>query len=90
MRNLEGKSIKPQASSVGDDLLNLYNEVTEFNDLCAFLCDAFASLAAGEEALDTSTIEGLKCLSHWMKQRMAEVKRQIMEIQEKACSEEIS
>ena len=75
-----------QSSSVARELLNLYDNVSEFNDCCAFLWDAFASLAAEEEALDTSTIEGLECLSHWMKQRMVEVKRQIKEIQEKACS----
>jgi len=87
MVEFEEESAQLKALSINHDLLNLYDEISAFNDCCAFLCDAFASLAAEEEALDTSTIEGLKCLSHWMKQRMAEVKRQIKEIQEKFCSE---
>lgn len=42
--NLEGSPIAHQ-------LLNLYDELIEFNYCCGFLCDAFASLAAEEGAL---------------------------------------
>jgi hypothetical protein len=80
-------SHEPQLSQhtpLATDLLHLYDEVAEFNDCCAFLCDAFASLAAAEEGLDGSTAEGLRCLSDWMKQRMEYLKRQLKRIQEKA------
>jgi hypothetical protein len=79
---------KTERTELADELLHLYDEISEFNDCCAFLCDAFCSLAAEERALDTSTIEGLKCFSYWIKQRVAEVKAQLKTVQERVFSDE--
>lgn len=76
-----------ESVSIAEDLLKLYDEVAEFTDCCAFLCDSFSSLAGKGEPLDSSTIDGFNCLSNWMKRRMAEVKYQLRTIQEKCYSE---
>ena len=73
-----------EESSLSHDLLHLYDEVTEFNDYCAFLCDAFACLAVEEDCMDASTAQGLSQLSHWMKRRMEALKLKLKKIQEKS------
>lgn len=83
----EEPGIKKPQLPIHQGLLDLYDEVTEFNDCCAFLCDAFCSLATEEEALDASTVEGLKCFSYWVKQRMVALKTRLKEIQETAGAE---
>jgi hypothetical protein len=76
-----------EQQTLSNDLLDLYDELTDFNDCCAFLWDAFSALAAEEDALDTSTIEGLRSLADWMKQRMNTVKTRLKGIQERAAAE---
>jgi hypothetical protein len=83
MSKLEERVDASIESSLAEDLLDLYDEVAGFNDCCAFICDAFCSLAAEEEALETSTIEGLKCMSYWIKQRIGKIKEDIKSTLEK-------
>lgn len=87
MDRAEKELNKTEGIKLADELLSLYDEITEFNDCCTFLCDAFCSLAAEEHALDTSTVEGLKCFSYWIKQRMETVKARLKDIQERAVAE---
>jgi hypothetical protein len=86
MENREAKPDQPQ-ETIGAELTNLHNEFAEFNNRCTFLWDTFSALAAEENALDTSTIEGLRCLADWMKQRMAVVQGRLKEIQERFAEE---
>jgi hypothetical protein len=64
------------------DLLKLYDDFADFNDDCAFLCDAFASLAANHECLDQDNINGLERHAYWLKQRVGEFKERIRQIRE--------
>ncbi len=70
------------------DLLHLYDEITEFNDHCAFLCDAFACLAAEEDGIDASTAQGLSRQAGWMKRQMEALKSKLNQIYEKAYAED--
>ena len=70
--------------STTTNLINLYDEFTEFNDYCSFLCDAFACIISQEEVIDEDTIKGLSRCSSWMKQRVKEIKAELNEIQQMA------
>lgn len=62
------------------DLLRFYDDFAAFNDDCAFLCDAFASLAANSEYLDERSIQGLERHAHCLKQRVSEFKERLNQI----------
>lgn len=55
----------------GNELIGLYDELVEFNDYCAFLCDAFSSLlhCAHESEPEARTIMGLKRYCEDLKDR---------------------
>lgn len=85
---LESKQ-KPanQESPLSMDILHFYDEFVEFNDYCAFLCDAFASVVSNdeyEEFMGQASIQGFGRCSHWMKFRMQELKGKLKLIQEKS------
>jgi len=61
-------------------LLNYYDEFANFNEDCAFLCDAFACLADNYEVLDEYSIHGLARNAHWLKQRTKELKERLKQI----------
>jgi hypothetical protein len=70
------------------ELLRFYDDFTDFNDDCAFLCDAFASLIAhSEEYLDERSIQGLERHAYWLKQRVSEFKERLRQIRESDCGE---
>ena len=71
-------------SLLSRDLMHLYDEMTELNDHCAFLCDAFACLAAEEDCMDDSTAHGLSRQAGWMKRQMEAFKAKLKQIYEKA------
>ena len=73
--------------SMATNMLNTYDEFTEFNDYCSFLCDAFASIVSQEEIIDEDTIRGLRRCSSWMKHRAQEIKAELKEIQQRAAGE---
>lgn len=46
----------PEGQSLTLDIIHLYDELTQFNDVCAFLCDAYAAIAAQEEEIEAGTV----------------------------------
>ena len=77
-----------EESLLSQDLLHLYDEITEFNDHCAFLCDAFACLAIEEDCMDASTAHGLGRQASWMKRQMEAFKLTLKQIHEKAYTQD--
>ncbi|MCG8434463.1 MAG: hypothetical protein MJA83_10565 [Gammaproteobacteria bacterium] len=75
---------KLEKTRLAVDLTRLYDEFQEFNADCAFFCDAAASLAAEENGLDESTVEGLRRQSYWMKQKMDAFELKLKRIQKKS------
>ena len=68
------------AQSLSMALLQYYDDFTDFNEDCAFLCDAFASLAANSENMDQYSIRGLQRSAYWLKRRVAELKENLKQI----------
>lgn len=62
-------------------LLDYYDEFAEFSDRCAFLCDAFAAMAAQGGGLDEGSIRGLAYSADWLKSRARELKEKLRAIQ---------
>lgn len=73
---------KSRKASLARDLVRFYDEFAEFHDYCAFLCDAFASLAADEDGLDPSTALGVSRCSQCLKCRAQALKHDLRRIQE--------
>jgi hypothetical protein len=71
------------ASSVRQDILQLYDEFAEFNDRCSFLCDAFAGIVANPEYIDENTIHGFSRYSDWLKHKIVEFKARLKHIHER-------
>jgi hypothetical protein len=65
------------------DILHLYDEVVEFNDYCAFLCDAVACLAVEGDCIDEAAARGLGRFSLDIKRGMGALKSKLKKIHEK-------
>ena len=66
------------------DLVRLVDEFADFHDHCAFMCDAFASMAGDEDGLDPSTAEGVRRYSEWLKHRAQVLKQELRRVQEES------
>jgi len=74
-------------TEISKDILQLYDELTEFYDRCSFLCDAFASIVANHEYVDENTINGFSCYSNWLKQQVGDIKAKLKHIHESSRNE---
>jgi len=61
-------------------LLNFYDEFADFNEDCAFLCDAFACMVENHEYLDQDSTRGLSRNAYWLKRRTTKLKEVIKHI----------
>jgi hypothetical protein len=52
-----------------NELLLLYDEFTEFQSQCTFLCDAVVALAIAELPMDKRSVNGLHMCATQVKQR---------------------
>lgn len=72
-----------------ENLIVLYDNITEFCDYCFFLCDSFASIVARGEVIDDTTARGISRCSNWMKNRVEEIKDEAGKIHKKVASKNI-
>ena len=71
-------------SRLSNALTELYDEVLEFTDECAFLCDAFAALAVQNDGFDTSTASGISMSAHTLKQKASVLQQHLKDIHDLA------
>ena len=76
---------KPQDATASADLVQLFDQFVDFHDHCAFMCDAFACIAADEDGLDPSTVEGVRRYTEWLKRRAHGLKQDFRRIQERSA-----
>ena len=62
------------------EVVRLYDELSQFSDQCAFLCDSFAAIPAQHEFREPETIGGISFYSHWLKTRLLEIKNELRKI----------
>lgn len=75
------------ALTLSSELLDYYDQFAEFSDQCAFLCDAYASIAANSEVIDQQSARGLEHSTDWLKHRVGTLKYSLKKIHEKASAE---
>ena len=76
-------TIKPisEEKQLISEIVRLYDDFTEFNDRCAFLCDAFASIVSEPQLIDKNTINGFSSYACWLKHQVEEFKFRLSTIQ---------
>lgn len=74
-------------TSVQMDLLNFYDQFTEFQGNCAFMCDALVSLIEEEHCLEKNTAGGVSSYSQWIKARAQALKIDLKRIHKKTCNQ---
>jgi hypothetical protein len=71
-------------SPISAALTDLYDEVLEFTDECAFLCDAYAALAVQNDGFDNHTASGISMSAHVLKQKAATIQQRVREVHDLA------
>ena len=72
--------------SLSKDLVVLYDEITQFNDCCALMCDAFSALVGRDEVINPNTARGIDHGAIWIKKKVEEYKTIIGILLEQACA----
>ena len=60
--------------------ISFYDDFTDFNNECAFLCDAFSSLVNRHEFLNEQSIQGLERHADFLKNKMNVFKKRLAEM----------
>lgn len=71
------------SKSLPNDLLDLYDEFTEFRDTCSFFCEAAISLLLRSSDLDRYALEGIASFSAQIKEKACELDDQLKRLTEK-------
>lgn len=79
----ENTEVKPLYT----EILNLYDEFADFSEQCAFLCDAYVSLALYTESMDRKTVNGMERSTRWLKYRVEEIKERLRIIHQRSVKE---
>ena len=70
------------ASELNTMLGGFYDELSEFNEDCAFLCEAFSAIAINNSTLDLASVGGLERSAYRLKQQAAVLQERLREIKE--------
>jgi len=71
---------KADIGIIAAELLEFYDEFSEFHDYCAFLCDSFSCLVSKNEPIEINTAKGVILFTDWMKYRAQLLKIELNDI----------
>ena len=79
---LPGKNpiISHKVQPLADELLQLDDDFTEYSEISAFLCYAFATALTNHESLNKDIISGAMRCSNWLQFRSGELKGDIKHV----------
>jgi hypothetical protein len=63
-------------------VVRLYDELTQFSDQFAFLCDSFATIPTQQECIEPEIIAGMAFYSRWLKSRLLDIKKDLRKVHE--------
>jgi hypothetical protein len=69
-----------KAPPLADELLQLDDDFTEYSEISAFLCYAFATALSDHESLNKDVISGARRCSNWLQFRSEELKDDIRHV----------
>lgn len=70
------------ASLLSIELLQLYDDVTAFNEECSVMCDAFARLMSESGKFDDASISEFAQHAAWVKTRVEEFQESVHSVKE--------
>lgn len=72
---MKKKTLKARnANELHQQVVALYDDLSELSDQCSSLCDAFSAIPAQDDYIASETISGMGIYSRWLKGRVLEVK----------------
>lgn len=77
VKNIQGMDKK---LPLADELLQLDDDFSEFSEISAFLCQAFATVLSDHESLNKDVIAGAMRCSNWLQFRSGELKKAIRHV----------
>lgn len=69
--------ISDKAPPLAEELLQLEDNFSEYSEISAFLCHAFASAVSDHEIINADVIAGARRCSNWLQFRSVELKDDI-------------
>ncbi len=78
----------PASPSLADELLRLDDDFTEFSEISAFLCHAFAVALVAHESLNKDVISGARRCANWLQFRSEELKDDIRHVHARYTAEQ--
>jgi hypothetical protein len=69
--------INPKAPALAAELLQLDDDFTEFSEISAFLCHAFAVALIDHESINQDVISGARRCANWLQFRSQEIRDDI-------------
>lgn len=76
----------PSPPAYSNDLLLLYDEFTEFQSLCMFLCDTVVALTIAELVMDKRSMNGLHMCAVQIKDRAEALEEKLLGLREKSTA----
>jgi hypothetical protein len=83
-------SVSGKVPPLADELLQLNDDFTEFSEINAFMCHAFATALSGHESLNKDIISGARRCSNWLQFRSVELKNDIRHVHARYAAEHIA
>ncbi len=78
---------KKRKSLLSSELLRYYDDFANFNEDCAFLCDAFACVTKNHETINQNSLVGFERNANWLKKRCNELNEKLNKIRELELAE---
>ncbi|WDE03085.1 hypothetical protein SG34_016815 [Thalassomonas viridans] len=63
-------------------LVSLTDDLSQFHEECAFLCDAFAAVTHDPACITEETSEGIRHISYWLKHQVKSYYERVRDIHE--------
>ena len=79
-QDVNGEHASAEAPSLTDELIQLNDDIGEFSDVSAFMCNAFANALKEHERLNKEIISGARICSDWLQQKTGELKDDIRHV----------
>ena len=87
-QNVKTGCINPNAPPLAAELLQLDDDFTEFSEINAFLCHAFAGALIDHESINKDVIAGAKRCSNWLQFRSQEIRDDIRMVHARYTAEQ--
>lgn len=79
--------VSDKTPPLAEELLQLDDDFTEYSEISAFLCHAFAVALSDHESLNEDVISGARRCSNWLQFRSMELKNDVKHVHARYATE---